>query len=110
MLTQNASDRSLSRRWPRPCAGLLGIGPSDLPSEIASGVTLAALVVPLNIGYAQIAGLPAAMGLYAGIVPLLVFALLTPSRNVVGGPGPATAALVGTAARRGVPGFRKLGS
>jgi high affinity sulfate transporter 1 len=60
-------------------------------------LTLAALVVPLNIGYAQIAGLPAALGLYAGIVPLIVFALFTSSKNVVGGPGPATAALVAAA-------------
>lgn len=86
-----------SRRWPQPFAGLRGISRADLPREISSGFTLAALVVPLNIGYAQVAGLPAAMGLYAAIVPLVLFALFTSSRHVVGGPGPATAALVAAA-------------
>jgi high affinity sulfate transporter 1 len=76
---------------------LKGIRAADLPREVSSGLTLAALVIPLNIGYAQIAGLPPAMGLYAGIVPLVVFALFTASRSVVGGPGPATAALVAAA-------------
>ncbi len=83
--------------WPRPLTSLRGIKIADLPSEISAGLTLAALVIPLNIGYAQIAGLPAVMGLYAGIVPLIVFALFTASRSVVGGPGPATAALVAAA-------------
>jgi len=85
------------RSWPRPLAGLRGISLADLPREVSAGLTLAALIIPLNIGYAQIAGLPAAMGLYAGIIPLLVFALFTSSKNVVGGPGPASAALVAAA-------------
>jgi MFS superfamily sulfate permease-like transporter len=67
---------------------------ASLPREISTGVTLAALVIPLNIGYAQVAGLPPAMGLYAATFPLILFALFTSSRHVVGGPGPATAALV----------------
>jgi high affinity sulfate transporter 1 len=71
--------------------------PADLPREISAGITLAALVIPLNIGYAQVAGLPATLGLYAAIVPLVLFALFTSSPHVVGGPGPATAALVAAA-------------
>ena len=84
-------------RWPRPLVGLQGIGMADLPREVSAGLTLAALIIPLNIGYAQIAGLPPAMGLYAGIVPLIVFGLFTSSKNVIGGPGPTTAALVAAA-------------
>ena len=37
------------------------------------------------------------MGLYAALAPLVIFALFTSSRHVVGGPGPATAALVAAA-------------
>jgi len=82
-----------------------GITRADLPREISSGFTLAALVIPLNIGYAQVAGLPVTMGLYAAILPLILFALFTSSRHVVGGPGPATAALVAAAlAGSAVPG------
>jgi high affinity sulfate transporter 1 len=77
--------------------GLRGIKPADLPREISAGVTLAALVIPLNIGYAQVAGLPPVVGLYAGIIPLAVVALFTSSRHVVGSPGPSIAALVGAA-------------
>lgn len=84
-------------QWPSPFAGLRGLKPADLPREISSGFTLAALVIPLNIGYAQVAGLPATMGLYAALAPLVAFALFTSSRHVVGGPGPATAALVAAA-------------
>ena len=68
-------------RWPRPFAGLRGVTPADVPREVSAGVTLAALMIPLNIGYAQVAGLPPAAGLYAAIVPLVVFALLA-RRNV----------------------------
>ena len=82
-------------RWPQPFAGLRGIRRADLPREISAGVTLAALVIPLNIGYAQVAGLPPVVGLYAAIIPLVVFALFTTSRHVVGSPDASIAALVG---------------
>ena len=42
-------------RWPRPFAGLRGITRADVPREAMAGVTLAALMIPLNIGYAQVA-------------------------------------------------------
>ena len=44
--------------WPRPFAGLQGIKLADVPREASAGITLAALMIPLNIGYAQVAGLP----------------------------------------------------
>jgi high affinity sulfate transporter 1 len=84
-------------RWPRPFAGLRGITPADIPREAMAGVTLAALMIPLNIGYAQVAGLPPAAGLYAAIVPLVVFALLASSRHLVTSPDASMATLVGAA-------------
>jgi SulP family sulfate permease len=62
--------------------------------ESTAGVTLLALAVPLNIGYAQIAGLPATAGLYALILPSVVYALLVSSRQLVASPDAAAAALV----------------
>jgi SulP family sulfate permease len=50
--------------------------------------------VPLNIGYAQIAGLPATAGLYALILPAVVFALIASTRQLVVSPDAAAAALV----------------
>ena len=54
-------------------------------------------MIPLNIGYAQVAGLPPAAGLYAAIVPLVVFALLASSRHLVTSPDASMATLVGAA-------------
>jgi high affinity sulfate transporter 1 len=62
-----------------------------------AGVTLAALMIPLNIGYAQVAGLPPTAGLYAAIIPLAVFALLSSSRHLVTSPDASMATLVGAA-------------
>jgi len=78
-------------------AGLRGLKRTDLPREVAAGLTLAALVIPLNIGYAQVAGVSPVVGLYAGILPLAVFALLTSSRHVVSSPDASMAALIGAA-------------
>ncbi len=82
-------------RWPRLFAGLSGIKLADVPREVSAGVTLAALMIPLNIGYAQVAGLPPAAGLYAAIIPLVVFALLASSRHLVTSPDASMATLVG---------------
>ena len=82
-------------KWPRPFAGLQGITWASLPREVSAGITLAALIIPLNIGYAQVAGLPPAVGLYAGIIPLALFALFTSSRQVVGSPDAPIAAIMG---------------
>ncbi len=83
--------------WPRPFAGLKGVKLADAPREISAGITLAALMIPLNIGYAQVAGLPPVAGLYAAIIPLAVFALLTSSRHLVTSPDASMAGLVGAA-------------
>jgi len=73
---------------------LAGLDRRTAARELLAGVTLLAMSVPLNIGYAQIAGLPATAGLYALIVPTLAFALLASTRQVVAAPDAAAAALV----------------
>lgn len=75
----------------RPLAGLTR---RNLGTELLAGVTLLAIAIPLNIGYAQIAGLPPTAGLYALIVPTVVYALVVSSRQVVASPDAAAAALV----------------
>ncbi|MGO4103987.1 SulP family inorganic anion transporter [Leifsonia sp. YAF41] len=77
-------------RW-RPLAGLTR---HNLGTEALAGVTLIAIAVPLNIGYAQIAGLPPTAGLYALIVPAIIYALVVSSRQLVASPDAAAAALV----------------
>jgi high affinity sulfate transporter 1 len=73
---------------------LPGLTRQNWPRESLSGVTLVAIAVPLNIGYAQIAGLPASAGLYSLILPVVVFALLSSTRQLVVAPDAAAAALV----------------
>lgn len=73
---------------------LVGLNRKNLLRESMAGVTLLAIAIPLNIGYAQIAGLPPTAGLYALVVPSIVYALTVSSRQVVASPDAAAAALV----------------
>src|SRR5210317_1017492 len=82
-------------QWPTMFSGLRGMTWANFPSEISAGITLAALIIPLNIGYAQVAGLPPVFGLYAGIIPLAIFSLFTGSRHLVGSPDASSSAIVG---------------
>ena len=72
-------------------------GEGRSPRELFAGVTLAALALPLNIGYATAAGLPATVGVYATIFPLAAFALITGSRQLIVGPDATIAALLAAA-------------
>ena len=65
-----------------------------LPGDLVAGLVLTAVLVPVGMGYAEAAGLPAITGLYATIVPLLVYALLGPSRILVLGPDSSLAAII----------------
>ncbi|HKD47168.1 MAG TPA: sulfate permease [Rhizomicrobium sp.] len=65
-----------------------------LPSDIFAGLVLATMLVPVGIAYAAASGLPGIHGLYATIVPLLIYALFGPSRILVLGPDSALAAVI----------------
>lgn len=54
--------------------------PAWITHDVVAGLVLATMLVPVGIAYAVASGLPAINGLYATIVPLLVFALFGPSR------------------------------
>lgn len=73
-----------------------GLSKKNLGREFVSGLTLLALAIPINVGYAQVAGLPASAGLYALVIPTLLFAFFASSRQVVVAPNAATATLIGT--------------
>lgn len=76
--------------------GIRGVARRNLPHEVLAGVTLAALTIPMNIGYAQVAGLPPIVGLYASIFPMLLFAAFSSSRQLVTGPDAPIAVLMGS--------------
>lgn len=62
--------------------------------DIVAGLVLATMLVPTGIAYAVASGLPGINGLYATIVPLLVYALFGPSRILVLGPDSSLAAII----------------
>ncbi|MBK9965691.1 MAG: SulP family inorganic anion transporter [Holophagales bacterium] len=68
-----------------------------LVSDLVAGLVLTAILVPVGMGYAEAAGLPAIYGLYATIVPLLAYAVFGPSRILVLGPDSALAAFIAAA-------------
>lgn len=62
--------------------------------DISAGIVLTAMLVPVGMAYAQAAGLPAILGLYATIVPLLAYAVFGPSRIMVLGPDSSLAPMI----------------
>ncbi len=66
-------------------------------SDVRAGVTLTALLIPAGMGYAEVAGLPPETGLYATIVPMLVYAVFGPSKILVVGPDSALAPIIAAA-------------
>ncbi len=65
-----------------------------LAKDVVAGVVLTGLLGPAGMAYAAAAGLPPVTGLYATIVPLLVYALFGPSRILVIGPDSALTPLI----------------
>ena len=68
-----------------------------LPKDIFSGIIIAAVSIPIAMGYAQIAGLPAVYGLYGSVFPILLFAMFSTSRQFIFGVDATPAAIVGGA-------------
>ncbi|HEX7373570.1 MAG TPA: sulfate permease, partial [Steroidobacteraceae bacterium] len=65
-----------------------------LRHDVAAGLVLTTMLVPVGIAYATASGVPGIHGLYATIVPLLAYALFGPSRILVLGPDSSLAAVI----------------
>ena len=48
----------------------------SLRGDLTAGLTVAVMLIPQGMAYALIAGLPPIYGLYAALVPIVVYALL----------------------------------
>jgi high affinity sulfate transporter 1 len=81
-------------RWIPAFAAVRTYQPAWLPKDIVAGLVLTAILVPVGMGYAEAAGLPAIYGLYATIVPLIAYAIFGPSRILVLGPDSSLAAII----------------
>lgn len=85
------------RRWVPGIDAARGYRHAWLLPDLRAGVVLTALLIPVGIGYAEVAGLPPQAGLYATIIPLLAYALFGPSRVLVLGPDSALAPIIAAA-------------
>lgn len=66
---------------------------SWLARDVAAGLTLGAVMVPVGFAYGEMAGVPLG-GLYASILPLIAYALFGSSRQLIVGPDASMAALI----------------
>ena len=66
---------------------------SWLPEDLAAGITLGMVMIPVGLAFGALAGVPLG-GLYAGMVPLIAYAMFGSSRQLIIGPDASMAALV----------------
>src|SRR5512137_2436363 len=57
-----------------------------LKSDLIAGLTVALVLIPQSMAYAQLAGLPSYFGLYAAFLPPMMAALFGSSRQLASGP------------------------
>ena len=87
--------RSYDRRW--------------LRGDLIAGVAVAALIVPKNLGYAGIAGIPLQNGLYAAAAGAILYAIFGTSRQISTGPSSGLAAVAASAvAAAGITGTENV--
>jgi high affinity sulfate transporter 1 len=88
------TDRTGWLRWLPGLRTLRQYEAAWLPHDVVAGLVLATMLVPVGIAYAVASGVPGIYGLYATIIPLMVYALFGPSRILVLGPDSALAAVI----------------
>jgi sulfate permease, SulP family len=96
MTTQDPQHRGLARVVP-VIAWLPRYERRWLSGDLAAGIAVTALVVPKNLGYAGIAGIPLQNGLYAAAAGAIIYALFCTSRHISTGPSSSLAAVAGGA-------------
>src|SRR6187551_1069196 len=68
-----------------------------LRGDVIAGIAVTALIVPKNLGYAGIAGIPLENGLYAAAAGALIYAVFGTCRQISTGPSSGLAAVAGGA-------------
>src|SRR5512132_413013 len=82
-----------------------------LRGDLVAGVAVAALIVPKNLGYAGIAGIPLQNGLYAAAAGAILYAIFGTSRQISTGPSSGLAAVAASAvAVAGITGIQDVAS
>lgn len=71
-----------------------GYSRPDFFKDLNAGIIVAVILIPQSMAYAMLAGMPPIYGLYAGLIPLFMYALLGTSRQMSIGPVAITSLLV----------------
>ena len=80
--TAGNSDQDGGWRSHAPLLGVFqGYDRSVFSSDLTAGLIVAVISVPQAVAYAYLAGLPPSAGLYACLVPMLLYTLLGSSRS-----------------------------
>lgn len=79
------------------------LGATDVRHDLVAGVTVALVLVPQSLAYAQLAGLPPHVGLYAAILPAVIGALFGSCGQLSTGPVALTALLSGASVMQFAP-------
>ncbi|HEY1268600.1 MAG TPA: SulP family inorganic anion transporter [Candidatus Binatia bacterium] len=67
---------------------------ANFPHDVVAGLSVACVALPVGVAYAQLAGFGPEVGLYSSILPLVVYAVMGTSRQLILGPDSATCALI----------------
>lgn len=70
---------------------------TTLKADTIAGLTVGIILIPQGLAYAMIAGLPPIFGLYAALVPQIMYAMLGTSRHIAIGPVAMDSLLVASA-------------
>ena len=68
-----------------------------LRADVLAGISVCVVMIPSVIAYAGLMGLAPQHGLYAALVPLLVYPIFASSRQVIAGPDIAISLLIASA-------------
>ena len=92
------SGGSAGLRWRWPVfRSLEGYRRSWIQRDLVAGMLIVAIAIPLSMGMAEVAGMPPVAGLYSCVLPLIAYALLGSSRQLVIALDASTAALLAAA-------------
>src|SRR4051812_21047907 len=83
-------------RWPGP-AWVRGYDRGWLRGDLLAGLTVTAYLIPQVMAYAELAGVPAQVGLWAAVGGLTLYAFLGSSRQLSVGPESTTALMTAAA-------------
>ena len=92
--TENRALPAYLQRFVPGLGQLLRYEPGWLRYDLAAGLSVAAIALPVGIAYSAIAGVPPVVGMYSAIFPLFAYALFGSSRQLMTGPDAATCMIV----------------